>query len=155
MNFDKIEELLSELNEDERKAVEYSLSGSIGLMEKYAGAAYAVPFQFINFDGIVNSFIDTKHEALTRIRKSRFTAEDFPELDYGDMEGQPAFATAFADYVNLKYACTIREFVDGFMDDGIIELAMDGDDMQYVMSEEHKDEKDNYKGLLDYANIFL
>lgn len=160
MNFDNLDKIIegiskSGLSDSEKNAVEYTLTASAELGSKYGETAYAVPFAFINFSLIAHQFRDEDHQAFTGERTERFKESEFPELQYGETEDQPNFATVFVDYMNMSYAATLNQLMEEMQHEGYVDLTFDGERFVYSIVDPALLDDEIYEAMVGYANIFL
>ena len=160
MNFDELDEMLRGISEDEmsesqKNSLEFTLTASAELVQKYGETAYAVPFQFIDMPLIAKQFSKEQHPALAELRESRFSEDDFTELQYGQTADQPSFAKVFADYMNMGYASVLHQLMEQMQEDGSVNLVFDGEKPVYSLVGDSGLEKDFAEMIVSYANIFL
>lgn len=154
MNFDEFDKILDQLDmtSDEKDTAEFILSETAQFAQRHNETAYLVPFGFINFSLMADSFMSIKHPAFEN-RESKFNDKDFPELDYGETENQPSLASAFADFLNVSYASILHEQIGILQRDDLVDVLFENDKFKYSLKDETM--KDEFGAVVEYANIFL
>lgn len=152
MNFDKFDELLAGLHDDEKNTVEFAMAETAKFGDQFKDTRYLIPFPFINFSVLAESFMMVKHPAFDN-REAKFGPDDFPELDYGADEDQPPLNEVFAEFLNMMYATIMHEHIDKLQKQELVDVTFNNGKFEYALKSE--DLKEEYGTVIEYANIFL
>lgn len=152
MNFDRFDEIINEMSDAEKNSAEFAMAETIKFGQEYKDTAYMVPFAYINFSLIAESFMQLKHPAFDN-RDSKFGTEDFPELDYGTTEEQPSLSTVFAEFLNVMYATILHEHIESLQSKDLIDVTFTDGKFKYELKDDQL--KEEYGSVIEYANIFL
>lgn len=154
MNFDKFDKFVEgeDLTDAEKNSAKFSMMETAKFGQEYKESSYMIPFAFINFSMLAESFMLFQHPAFAD-RDDKFKEEDFPELNYGEDETQPALSKVFAEYLNVMYATLIHEQIEKLQHQEAVDVLFENDKFKYVLKDKSMEEQ--YGTVVQYANVFL
>jgi len=158
MNFDEFDNIIDGLadlglTESQRSTAEFALAQTVQFGQQYKDASYMIPFAYINFQLLADTLLAVKHPAFTREKAAKFVPDDFPELEYGADENQPALSQVFADFLNVMFASTVHEKIGVLQSENLVEVTFEGDKLQYALTDDALEDK--YGSIIEFANVFL